>query len=72
MNIGPPPESDSIADFKNWANQLYRFLQYAALQQLKLIGRSDAPEDATAGVIYYDSDDNKLKCHNGTGWQDLF
>jgi len=33
---------------------------------------SAAPSSPAAGDIYYDSDDNKLKCYNGTDWQDCF
>jgi hypothetical protein len=30
-----------------------------------------AAANATAGTVYYDSDDNKLKVYNGTTWVDL-
>ncbi len=33
---------------------------------------SDPPNPASAGDIYFDSDDNMLKCHNGTDWQDCW
>jgi len=39
---------------------------------LKLTPVADPPAVPTAGMIYYDSDDNKLKCYNGAGWQDLY
>lgn len=31
-----------------------------------------APGTAQAGDVYYDSATNKLRCHNGTTWNDLF
>jgi len=31
-----------------------------------------APVTPSEGDIYYDSAAHKLKCHNGTAWQDLF
>jgi len=31
-----------------------------------------APSGAAAGDVYYDSSTNKLRCYNGTSWNDLF
>ena len=39
---------------------------------MRLEPRSAAPTNPSAGDIYYDSDDNKLKCYNGSSWNDLF
>ena len=33
---------------------------------IKITPQSAAPSSPSAGMIYYDSDDNKLKLHNGT------
>jgi len=33
---------------------------------------SAAPPSPTAGCMYYDTDDNKLKVYNGAGWQDCY
>lgn len=33
---------------------------------------ASAPASPAAGDVYYDSGDNKLKCYNGTSWNDLF
>ncbi len=33
---------------------------------------SDPPDTPSAGDIYFDSDDNKLKCFDGTDWQDCW
>ena len=33
---------------------------------------SAAPASPAAGDIYYDSTSNKLRCHDGTLWHDLF
>lgn len=30
------------------------------------------PTSASAGDVYYDSGTNKLRCYNGTTWNDLF
>ena len=30
------------------------------------------PSSPSAGDVYYDSTSNKLRCHNGTTWNDLF
>ena len=39
--------------------------------RIKITPQSAAPTSPTAGMIYYDSDDNKLKLHNGTSFVDL-
>lgn len=39
---------------------------------MRIEPQSDAPASPSAGDIYYDSDDNKLKCYNGSAWQDLY
>ena len=36
---------------------------------LRLEPRSSPPSSPSAGDIYFDSDDNKLKCYDGTTWQ---
>ena len=33
---------------------------------------SAEPSSGVAGDVYYDSTSNKLRCHNGTAWNDLF
>lgn len=38
---------------------------------LKLVPQSAAPTSPAAGMLYYDSDDNKLKLYNGSTWVDL-
>ena len=39
--------------------------------RIKVTPQSAAPASASAGMLYYDSDDNKLKLHNGTSFVDL-
>lgn len=34
--------------------------------------KASAPSDPQAGSVYYDSGTNKLRCWNGTSWNDLF
>lgn len=38
----------------------------------KLTPSADPPSSAAEGMIYYDSDDKKIKVYNGTTWVDLF
>lgn len=72
MNLGPPPDTDDINILKQWCDELYEFLKFPTFYQLKFMQRSDAPSEAIGGVVYYDSDDEKLKCHNDTDWQDTY
>ncbi|KPA14954.1 NHL repeat containing protein [Candidatus Magnetomorum sp. HK-1] len=39
---------------------------------LKLEPMSSAPQNPSAGWLYFDSTDNKLKVYDGTTWQDCF
>jgi hypothetical protein len=40
--------------------------------QVRFIPLAAAPGGAEAGDVYYDSTTNKLRCYNGTTWNDLF
>lgn len=37
---------------------------------MKLVPRSDAPGSPSEGMMYFDSDDHKLKVYNGSTWTD--
>ena len=40
--------------------------------QVRFVPLAAAPSGAEAGDVYYDSTTNKLRCYNGTIWNDLF
>jgi len=40
--------------------------------QLRFVPLSSDPAGAEAGDVYYNSSTNKLKCYDGTSWNDLF
>ncbi|MGA0081886.1 MAG: hypothetical protein ACO3IT_09000, partial [Ilumatobacteraceae bacterium] len=40
--------------------------------QIRFIPLAADPSGAEAGDVYYNSTSNKLKCYNGTTWNDLF
>ncbi|MDO6591263.1 hypothetical protein DS901_00440 [Loktanella sp. D2R18] len=42
------------------------------INQVLHVEPSATPGTAAAGDVYFDSTTNKLRCHDGTGWQDLF
>jgi hypothetical protein len=39
---------------------------------MRLQPRATAPGSPAKGDIYFDSSDDKLKCYDGTAWQNLF
>jgi hypothetical protein len=39
---------------------------------IRYVPLSSAPASPEAGEVYYDSGTNKLRCYNGTTWNDLF
>lgn len=41
-------------------------------QEFMKLKPATAPANPTAGMIYFDNTDNKLKCFDGTTWQNLF
>ena len=40
--------------------------------QVNFGGLASDPAGAAAGDVYYNTTTNKLKCYNGTTWNDLF
>jgi hypothetical protein len=74
MNIPAPPETGDIEDIREWLNELYKWIQFPHVNQIRFVPRSAAPtgDGAAGGVTYYDSDDDKLKCHNDTAFQDTY
>jgi hypothetical protein len=42
------------------------------LKDVLRISPSTTPASSAKGDIYFDSTTNKLRCHNGTSWKDLF
>jgi hypothetical protein len=71
MELRPPPATDNIEDLREWCLELYRFLERPSFESVKYVPRSSEP-DTEKGVVYYDSDDDKLKAHNGTAFQDTY
>jgi hypothetical protein len=43
-----------------------------ATGQVRFVPLAADPAGAEAGDVYYNSTSNKLKCYNGTTWNDLF
>jgi hypothetical protein len=59
INIG-----DNIIRYSNGVIELKNLIQLTPL--------SDPPASVSEGMIYYDSDDHKLKVYDGTTWQDCW
>ena len=74
MNLRPPPATNNIVELRRWCDDVYKFLQFPHFEVIRFIPRSAAPtgDGAAGGVLYYDSDDDKLKCHNDTAFQDTY
>lgn len=62
-----PPGSTGTA-----ANALVERFRVKNLGACKFVPLSAAPSTAEAGDVYYDSSTNKLRCYNGSTWNDLF
>lgn len=71
MNLQPPPDTEDIEVLKKWCDELYEFLKFPHFHGFRLVPRASHSE-TEKGVFYYDSDDDKGKCHNGTAFQDLY
>ena len=73
--------NDGMSAYINWrrdANQ-HSFetsgaerLRIKSGGQVRFVPRASAPSGAEAGDVYYDSSTNKLRCYNGSTWNDLF
>jgi hypothetical protein len=71
MNLNPPPFGGTHEELLSWCNELYEFLKYPHFHAIRFIKRTTPPESAE-GVTYLDDDDDKLKVHNGTDFQDCY
>ena len=49
----------------------WRFIPYTTYMQFMRLMPGTAPLNPEPGTIYYDIYDNKLKCWNGTIWDNL-
>jgi hypothetical protein len=47
-------------------------IRFKTSGQTRFFPLSTAPSGAEAGDVYYDSGTNKLRCYDGTAWNDLF
>jgi hypothetical protein len=75
---GPPPKTDDTVAMQQWLEThydwillLYEFLKFPAFGVIKLVPRATAP-GTEEGSVYYDSDDDKLKCRDASSWQDTY
>jgi hypothetical protein len=72
LSINGDTESTTGSSAGRAAIRSDRYFDNCEANVLQAIPRANPPSPAFAGQIYYDSDDNKLKCYNGTSWNDLF
>ena len=66
VTIGTPLDGHLLAynaTADQWLNGYPTQLQFTP---------TSTPLSPTAGLVYYDSGTNKLRCYNGTIWNDLF
>ena len=70
--LGQAPSGQPIRLRANNDGELLVSLDDAEMDWMTFTPRATAPSSPTAGMVYYDSDDNKLKVYNGSGWQDCY
>ena len=70
--LGVAPSGQPIRFRANNDGEWLVSLDDAEMDWMTFTPRATAPSSPTAGMVYYDSDDNKLKVYNGSGWQDCY
>jgi hypothetical protein len=73
MNIPPPPQTESLAELREWCNGLWRELQFPQWETIRLIARTEpTTADQTAeGTIYANDAENTVYLHDGTSFKDI-
>lgn len=71
MNLRPPPDTNDIEELREWCSEMYEFLKFPHFHGIRLVPRASHSE-TQKGVIYYDSDTDKVVGHNGTAFQDFY
>jgi len=59
MNLRPPPDHANVKELKKWCDELYRFLQYPAFHQIRMVPRAQ-PTDESRGNMYFDDSANAM------------
>jgi len=70
--LGVAPSGQPIRFRANNDGEWLVSLDNAKMDWMTFTPRATAPSPPIAGMVYYDSDDNKLKVYNGSGWQDCY
>jgi hypothetical protein len=69
--IGSKTASGNIA-FQTYSGGWGERFRIKSTGQLRFVPLASDPAGAEAGDVYYNSSTNKLRCFNGTAWNDLF
>lgn len=71
---GTTDDYASALDFSTRVNGgfMTKRLRIKSTGQARFVPLLSAPASPEAGDVYYDSSTNKLRCYNGTTWNDLF
>jgi len=60
------------SDGSNWVDVLALGQDRVSLNQVVSLVPQTEPATGAAGDLYFDSSSNKLRCYDGTAWNDLF
>ena len=64
---------NTFLTFSQWTGAAYtERMRIKQAGQVRFVPLAADPSGAEAGDVYYNSSSNKLKCYNGTTWNDLF
>jgi hypothetical protein len=72
IHISTSKDASELAFFNTQGAVITERMRIRTEGQVRFVPLAAAPSNTQAGDVYYDSTTNKLRCYNGTTWNDLF